>query len=292
MPDGSVVDVPPGGLVGRLPSAAVRLPDPRISEVHALVSLRGRELWLLAQRGLVEADGDRKADVCLRAGQRIVLVQGVELEVVDVVLPDSVLVVVGAGPKPVELSQPVYSLSLDDGVRLVPSWVRDAPLHLWADADGWWAQLQGEDEEPVGEGTLLEVGAVKLSVVVMPLDQLGTMATRSSDRIDPPLRIVARFDTVHIEQGDRAPAVIAGLGARIITELVDYAVPVPWEMVARAIYPELDDELHLRTNWDRTLRRLRAMLRRKGVRDNLVRADGKGNIELLLQARDEVVSDG
>ncbi len=48
--DGVTADVPPGGLIGRLPGAALRLDDPLVSEAHALVSLRGRKLKLLALR--------------------------------------------------------------------------------------------------------------------------------------------------------------------------------------------------------------------------------------------------
>ena len=84
---------------------------------------------------------------------------------------------------------------------------------------------------------------------------------------------------------------IPGLGARIISELVAYDAPVPWEMVAKTIYPDIEDPVRLRTNWDRTLRRLRPMLRRKGVRDTLVRADGKGNIELVLREEDAAVDE-
>jgi hypothetical protein len=290
LPDGSLHDVPPGGLIGRHPMAALRLMDPRVSEVHALVSLRGRKLMLLAQRGLVEADGDRKADVELRPGQRIGLVAGITLTVVDIELPERILVIQGAGPAPVELAAPVYSLVT--GPRLVPTWLKGAALHLWSDADGWWAQLAGEEEEPLSEGSVLEVDGHVLRVAGRRIADAGSAPTQVTGRVQPPLHIVARFDTVHIEQPGRAPAVIAGLGARIISELVDYGAPVPWELVARAVYPDIRDQVHLRTNWDRTLRRLRAMLRRKGVRDTLVRADGQGNIELVLRAEDAVVDEG
>ena len=290
LPDGSLHDLGPGGLIGRLPSASLRLMDPRISEVHALVSLRGRQLMLLAQRGLVEADGDRKADVVLRAGQRITLVADVVLTVVDVELPEEVLVLGGLGAEPVELSAPVYSLIA--GPRLLPIWLEGAALHLWSDADGWWAQLAGEDEEPIEAGSVLSVAGHTLHITARSLLEAGTPATRATGRIGHALRVVARFDTVHIEQAGQAPAVISGLGARIISELVAYGAPVPWDMVAKTVYPELTDEIQRRTNWDRTLRRLRAMLRRKGVRADLVRADGKGNIELVLREADVVVDEG
>jgi pSer/pThr/pTyr-binding forkhead associated (FHA) protein len=50
LPDGSVETLYVGDIVGRTWSAAVRIDDPDVSEAHALVSLRGERLWLLALR--------------------------------------------------------------------------------------------------------------------------------------------------------------------------------------------------------------------------------------------------
>ena len=47
----------------------------------------------------------------------------------------------------------------------------------------------------------------------------------------------------------------------------------------------------LRMSWDRALRRLRERLREGGVRENLIRADGKGNFELFLMPGDRVVDE-
>ncbi len=66
-PDGTVHDVPHGGIVGRLGIASLPLHDPRISEAHALVSLRGGVLRLLALRGRF-AVGNRSAPVCMKGG--------------------------------------------------------------------------------------------------------------------------------------------------------------------------------------------------------------------------------
>ena len=48
LPDGSVETLCAGDIVGRIWSAALRIDDPDISEAHALLSLRGEGLWLLA----------------------------------------------------------------------------------------------------------------------------------------------------------------------------------------------------------------------------------------------------
>ena len=45
-PDGQRHRVPHGGVIGRLSGAALVLRDPRVSEAHAMVSLRGGALHL------------------------------------------------------------------------------------------------------------------------------------------------------------------------------------------------------------------------------------------------------
>ena len=50
LPDGSIHELGHGDLIGRLWTAALHLDDGRISEAHAMISLRGSELHLLALR--------------------------------------------------------------------------------------------------------------------------------------------------------------------------------------------------------------------------------------------------
>ena len=59
---GAVHELAAGDLIGRLPSSRLRFGDARVSEAHALVSLRGSELKLL---GLRERP-DRRRDLTLR----------------------------------------------------------------------------------------------------------------------------------------------------------------------------------------------------------------------------------
>ncbi len=108
----------------------------------------------------------------------------------------------------------------------------------------------------------------------------------------PALRVVSRFEILHIHREDGAPFSIGGIPARVVAELAEYGVPVPWELVARSIRAGLDDPAILRRNWDRHLKRLRRKLRAAGFRSNLVRSDGRGNVELLLMPGDELVDEG
>jgi pSer/pThr/pTyr-binding forkhead associated (FHA) protein len=41
LPDGSTTTLAPGDIIGRMASAALVLDDGRVSEAHAMVSLRG-----------------------------------------------------------------------------------------------------------------------------------------------------------------------------------------------------------------------------------------------------------
>ena len=53
---GEVRQLVSGDIIGRIWGAALRLDDPQISEAHALVSMRGTALKLLALRGRFVVD--------------------------------------------------------------------------------------------------------------------------------------------------------------------------------------------------------------------------------------------
>src|SRR5690606_9907840 len=67
------VDVPAGGFIGRSPFATLHLDDPRVSEAHALVSLRHGSLYLLALRRRFAVDGRPADELRLAEGQLIEL---------------------------------------------------------------------------------------------------------------------------------------------------------------------------------------------------------------------------
>ncbi len=134
LPDGRSVTVTPGTIVGRLVTAGCRVADPRVSEAHALVSLRGRGLHLLSLRGELRLDGHPVDTVALATGQRVELAEGLALTVGQVEVPVSVLAVqVDDGPA-VELSSAVYSLVAG---RLVVGYVPGAAAWVWSDGEAW-----------------------------------------------------------------------------------------------------------------------------------------------------------
>ncbi len=132
LPDGTTAEVGEGGLIGRAATAQLRLDDPSVSEAHALVSLRGRELRVLALRGRVLVNDAPVAEATLRARQRVGLGPNVVLVVEEV----------EAGPAAV----PVTPTAGEPG--------RAVRIEL---ADGWVSIREGEDPPLVLGGNQAEL---------------------------------------------------------------------------------------------------------------------------------------
>ena len=123
---GRSVALCPGDMIGRLESAALPIDDPRVSEAHAMVSLRGGRLCLLALRGRLVVRRAAASVVRLEPGVRISLVEGIELVVEAVELPDTALALEGLGPAPLRLVPPVCALTLRPRPAVVPRFVHGA----------------------------------------------------------------------------------------------------------------------------------------------------------------------
>lgn len=269
--------------------AAMPLRDARVSEAHALVSLRGGEIKLLALRRWFEVDGERSSEVVLRPGQKIALAPGCELSVVDVHVADELLAIAGLGPLPLMLEAAVYSLIERAGLTLVPGFEEPALGHVWSTGSGWALQLADRAAVDLHSGLTFAVAGATLQVIALPAP--AARATLQGDHYDAPLQIVLRHDTVHIHRERQPSVVINGVPARILTEVALLQMPVPWEVAAAEVYRGEDDRRVLRQNWDRNLRTLRNRLREHAVRDDIVRPDGKGNVELFLLPGDTVVNE-
>ncbi len=281
----AAVFVAPGGIVGRLHTAALRIPDPRVAEAAALVSLRGRELHLLALRGALEVDGHPEDDVILEEGLVIRLAGVVDVEVGMVELPERVMALRFPGQLR-ELCAPVYSFVAEPEPDLVPSYVEGAAARVWSTAEGWAADF-GKGPEAVRVGRTWEVLGMTVEAVEVTLGEVGSAATTG---LAEPLTIVARTSSVHLQRARKPPVTIDGLPANLLSELALIGAPAPWTVVAGELWGKRDPTRH-RMSWDRALRRLRTRLREAGIRDDLVRADGKGNVEVFLYPGDRVVDE-
>jgi hypothetical protein len=283
--DGALHAVPHGGLIGRLQGAALVLPDPRVSEVHAMVSLRGGSLLLLTLRGRFAVDGRTPSSLELAPGQRVQFAKDLGVDVVRVHLPDAVLALrLGDGP-PLALSG-VTSLVDHPEPRLVTGYKPDARAVFWSQDGAWRMRVRDGADQPLAEGPV-DVGALDLACVRMQLRGLDRDATRQLGGVAAPLLLVNHYDSVQLHRDGQPPVTITGNAARIVGELVAFGGPVEWQTLAREIWGDTDAH-RLRRNLDQTLLRLRRKLEGGRIRPDLVRADGSGKVELVLGENDRV----
>lgn len=284
-----VRELEPGEIIGRSWTSALCIPDPRVSEAHAMVSLRGTGMKLLALRGRFAVDDRPLTELELVPGQRIELARGLALEVVAVTLPGEVLALEGDG-LPRQILSGTSSLRATEGRRpeLAPGFQPDADALLFNDGLAWTLRLANAEDRLLVAGDRFAIGERTFRAVAVRLESAGHAATMISGAMHPPLHMVVRYDTVHIHRATEPAVAVDGILARILSELATIGLPVSWEAIAREVWPEDDDLVALRRKWDTSVARLRKKLRDARIRADLIRADGTGNFELFLQRDDKV----
>lgn len=283
--DGRVVELKPGDVLGRMRTAALRFNDPRISEAHALVSLRSSQLRLLALRGRFTIDGRPTSEAVLEVGLVIHLAHDLPLVVTALGLPGHIAALEGPSFARAVLP-PVAALHVAQELTLTSGFSTTADALLW-EHDERYHLRTGTTEVEVQPGVPFVVAGHELRIVHIDLRDASASRTDVND-VDNPLAISARFDTVHIVMNAREPVVLGGHNARIVSELVALGGHADWEVVAREIWGHDEDLPPLRKRWDSALARLRTKLREGRVRDDLVRTNGSGHAELFLRPGDRV----
>lgn len=278
-----IVSLGPGDLIGRSWCAILHLDDPRISEAHAMVSLRGDRLRLLALRGRFEHAGRVVTEIDLEPGVRLMLAPEVELTVLDVFLPPELAALEGDGLTPSFLPGSC-ALVTQPEPRIVAPATPDAGAWLWPRGEGWRLRT-AEGERDLSPGDTFTLNGRRFTFRLRPLS--SAPATREGLGVAHSLRIVLRYETAHVHRAGQVPVVVDGIGARMIGELHAFGVPVPWQTLTEQLWPGARPEL-ARKRFDGVLARLRASLREGGIRPDLVRSNGLGQFELFLEPGDEV----
>jgi len=289
--DGTVIDLGPGDIIGRLPWAALRVNDPRISEAHALVSLRGPSLKLLALRGRFHVGGQVVNEVVLEPGIVLQLAADIELRVLAIGLPRAVLAIEGV-ELPRQILPPVAALIAGDPPSLLPRFDPKAAALFWSDGDDFYAQIAAGTGERVvvHEGFAFRVDTREFRIVSVDLDLASQRNTERNDLSVAPLKLILRYDSVHIHRGDET-IIVSGIPARILTEAALFRMPVEWRTVAQMLWTQESDDVSLRQKWDRGLARLRQKLREARLRVDMLHTDGAGRVELALGPRDTVIDE-
>lgn len=286
-PNGALHELVHGDIVGRLWSASMSLDDARVSEAHAMLSLRERELRLIALRGGLAVEGRPVNEVTLRAGVEIMLARGLCIAVQGVHLPGFVLGL--EGPRLLrQVLPPVASLVARDGLRLVAGYVEPAAAWIWCTGAAWRLRVDDLPARTLEPGEELGIAGEIVRTVAVPLDAAGQAPTHTGGGVEAPLHIHAYFDTVHVHRAGAAVLVLGGLQARIVSELVALGGPTHWTVLAGLLWPRDPEPETMRSRFDVALSRLRRKLRDGHVRTDLVHTDGAGQVVLLLYPHDVV----
>ena len=286
LPDGTRTTLVPGGIIGRMDGAALHIDDVRISEAHAMLSLRGGELKLLALRGRFSLGDKPLSELVLKLNQRVLFARDLALTVVDLSLPETVFALEGPGLARHILGG-VSSLRLKPRPRVIGRYDADADAWFYSSGGGWRMHMPGEDVRPLTAGDVSIAGQT-WRVLEVPLEVASHERTRVAGGVASALQIVANYDTVHVLRDGHPALVLNGRQARVVSELATIGAPCGWDALAPTLWPDAEDRNHMRRKWDITLAKLRSKLRAHGVRGDLIQADGKGNFELVLNAGDEV----
>jgi len=266
----ATADLYPGCIIGRSWRCDLVINDPRVSEVHAVVSLRSGSLKLRRLGGNLWLYGMPVEAAILCQGQRIALAEDIEIRIDDIMLPETVpaLRIGGGEPTPLEGTR----LWVDaNGVHSRPV---DGGVELWAIDEDWYAGRPGQPL--IGP---VQIGELQLELVQLERQQAESPATRARG-LYAPLHIVARYDTVQLRQANHPVLVLSGLPARLLTELAELQAPVNWKVAASELWPKQPTDV-LRRRWDKTLASLRGKLREARIRPDLVRSSG-GQVSLVL----------
>lgn len=278
----------PGDVVGRIGGAALQIDDARVSEAHAMVSLREGRLRLLALRGALSVRGRQVREVELVPGQSIGLAPQVDIEVVALSLPEAVLGIEGSGLSP-SMLPPVACIHVEPIPRVVARYDKAAPVLIWSVGEQWRVRT-AESPEPrlLRAGETITVGDHTFRAVPIALDSAGTRQTALSQALAAPLHIVAQYDVVVIHRKGQPAVQLQGVIARMLTELMAVGGLLSWRALAGEIWPREEDEATLRHRLDANMSRLRSKLRGAGIRTDLVRLDGGGHVQFVRYPHDEV----
>jgi hypothetical protein len=295
LPDGGLATAAPGDLVGRSFTAAVRIHDGRLSEAHALVSLRKRDLMLLALRGRLRVDGRDTSGFALAEGQRVTLARGVDLVVERVHLPPAVLGVVleRAGDHGPRVDAPqvlpsVCSVVLAPAPHLAEGVNPAASALIFTDGLTWFVKRGDDEPTRVRADDVVTLGDTSLRFVAVDRVGLAIATTQGAVSNAPRLKLISRFDSLEVWVDGALALHLGGMAAQLVAELIAFAGPVRWDLLARALWSASEDDAVLRHRLDVALFKLRRRLTAAGVRPDLIRAHGTGHLELVLLPGDAV----
>lgn len=249
-----------GDIIGRLATASWCIPQPTVSEAHAMLSVRLHErlgemnIALLPLRGAIVhlGVGTRDQPVWLHAGQSLRLADGVTLDVIQVSM-DTEEWVARWGEVEVPLRGEYFTLREDGAI--VAGVVTGRPT-LFRDAHGITVQHQAHSVH-LKAGDLLDVAGRPLRLLQRPVRAAATDVapgvpageTLVQVRRDEVLVLAARADPLVLPRRRRPGALLAGFERllrqklAVSGDLSDPTARIGYLEIADEVLPEPDGEV-------------------------------------------------
>lgn len=276
----------PGDWIGRGTSAALRIADGRISEAHAMVSLRGGSLWLIALRGRLLANGKVHGEVLLDDGVEVGLAEGIVLRCEGVELPEAVFGL-RLGSSPPQALVGTTSVFSQPTPMLRSGFFPDAAAVLWTLADEWQIRIGDSAPRPVAPGERFTLGTLSLDAVAVPTLRAQQTQTRPSTRGS--LVWSCHREGVDLVELNGTRLSLPGVPGKIMAAALMAPSPLSWTELCQTVWPnDHSSSVSLRNRLDVGIARLRARLRELGASEARLAMDGAGRIVVSLPPQDTV----
>ncbi len=303
LPDGRVLRVHPGAILGRLATSPARIDDPRLHEAHALLSHRGQKLWLIALMTRFKVDQRREHEVSLEEGMRVHLLDDFVVEVVALSVPRTLTVIElrrrdgseGWSRLDALRHDAYYTVTPGDPPTLQTGELASALWHLWSNGVGWTLVSPSHPPALLVDGEIWEHADWQLRARRVDAPAAGTPRTLVEGRIFLPARLALREDAVELSPEGGAPFLVRGHGAFILRALLEARrkadsgaeeelVWVDWEPLASRHWRGTRRFEQLANLWYKALSRLRKRLEQAQLDPDLVRSDGDRRVCLDTHA--------
>lgn len=279
----------PGDFIGRANTAAMYIDDPRVSEAHAMISLREHCLKLLSLRGRFRHNGKVLTEVHLRPGMILELAEGVEVVCEEVYLPQTALgLLLWPGPLEVPLSG-TTTVYIEGGQATVRrGHDPNGDLVIWAAGHDWRAQVKGQKNRSLTCGDKLMIREVEIEIVKVSLSVMSQDRTLSQIRGALTLRHSINRVTILTDVGP--PHIISGIPGKLLASLLARGGAADWRDVVSDVWPnDLSSASSLRRRFDTGLRRLReTMSRLVSTAEDFLKLDGAGILMISLGREDRI----
>lgn len=273
-----------GEQIGRSELAALCLDDPRISEAHAMVSLRGKGLKLLALRGRFRVGAEEHREITLESGLDVELAPGLFVTCVEVILPERVLAIeFGALPRLIPLGTTTFYTH--PRPRIKHGYDPDGEAILWALGEHWRVQVMETGEVLALDAEhAIALGTTELRTCYVSLEEMAYSKTRTSLR--EVKRIEVSGDRVKVwrqSSPGKLPVLISGVPGRICAAVIKHEHAASVQEIIDAVWPgDASLEHTLRKRFDTGLKRLRVRLEQLGFGADVLELDGAGTLILKI----------